>query len=80
MKVKGTELRLADVVNLDFVTGYDTATIKNITEDGITLFRPYVHTADFSYTSGVICYLGFEEWTIPHDDRDWDVVGSKALK
>jgi len=79
MKVKGTELRLADVVNTEG-DKYNSATIKQITKDSITLFRPYVATADFSYTGGVICYIGIEEYTVPKDDREWEVIERKELK
>lgn len=53
---------LADVVSLGFNGGeYDCATVCKVNEDGtVDLFRPYTHTADFSYTGGVICYVGIE--------------------
>lgn len=38
--------------------------VKKITDDEVTLFRPYGTTADFSYTSGVICYVGIEEYNV----------------
>lgn len=38
---------------------YPDSTVCKVNEDGtVNLFRPYVHTGDFSYTGGVICYVG----------------------
>jgi hypothetical protein len=54
------ELRLGDVVEL-FDGAYGTATVKQITDEFVLFFRPYAATADFSTTSGVICYTGIEE-------------------
>jgi hypothetical protein len=53
---------LGDIVSLGWSdSGYDTATVSQVYEDGtVDLFRPYTHTADFSYTGGVICYVGIE--------------------
>jgi hypothetical protein len=58
-KVKASELALADVVKV-FDDAYGYATVTQVTEDEVTLFRPYVHTSDFSYTGGVIPYVGVE--------------------
>lgn len=59
------EIGLGDVVSLGWTDGYDNATVCQVNEDGtVNLFRPYTHTADFSYTGGVICYVGIE--TINH--------------
>ena len=59
INLKAHELKLADIVEL-FDDGYGTATVVQITESEIHFFRPYVHTADFSYTGGVIHTIGFE--------------------
>lgn len=59
MKVGIGTLSLGDIVQL-FDDGYGTATVVQITDDEVHLFRPYVHTADFSYTGGVIPYIGTE--------------------
>ena len=58
--VDGKDLRLGDVVRL-YDDAYADATVKNVTNAVVTLFRPYVVTADFSYSGGVICYVGIEE-------------------
>jgi hypothetical protein len=63
---KLTDLKLGDVVQLD-IESYRDATVKQIKDGEITLFRPYVQTADFSYTGGVMCYVGIEEFKIPLD-------------
>lgn len=58
---------LGDVVELDCSSGhtYNHCTVSKVHADGtVNLFRPYTHTADFSYTGGVICYVGIE-----HIDR-----------
>ena len=61
MMVKASELQLGDIVKV-FEGAYGTATVKQIKDNLITFFRPYVHTDDFSYTGGVLCYTGVEEF------------------
>ncbi len=68
MKVK--DLRLGDVVRL-FEGAYGTATVKQTKDGVVTLFRPYGHTSDFSYTGGVICYVGMES-IVYHDTSEQD--------
>lgn len=85
MKLPATELRLADTVQLSGMEGYQTATVKQIeTVDGIlyvTFFRPYVSTADFSYTGGVICLIGVEEFrATPSKTELFTVLARKVLK
>lgn len=56
-------ISLGDVVSIavDGSGAYTSATVCKVNEDGtVNLFRPYTHTADFSYTGGVICYVGIE--------------------
>ena len=60
--VPGRKLNLGDVVRLDGQSPYDCATVKQLTAYEVTLFRPYVSTADFSYSGGVVCYIGIEEF------------------
>lgn len=61
----GADLRLGDVVQTAFTSEpYNDATVKTINGDKITLVRPYIHTSDFTYTGGVIPYIGYEEYTI----------------
>jgi len=52
---------LGDVVSFGWKDGWDQATVNFVHPDGtVDLFRPYVQTADFSYTGGVICYIGID--------------------
>lgn len=62
------QLRLADRVRLSDGP-YGDATVSKVTETETTFFRPYVHTADFSYTGGVICYVGIEEFSRPRSEN-----------
>jgi hypothetical protein len=60
------DLQLADVVRLvsDAENAYSCMTVKQITDKEVTFFRPYVHTADFAYTGGVLCFIGIEEFQV----------------
>ncbi len=57
--VKVSTLELGDVVKL-FDGAYSYGTVQQVTEHEVFIFRPYVHTADFSYTGGVMTYIGQE--------------------
>ena len=73
--VKQSELALGDTVRLS--PGCDPfrdATVKQVADGCVTLFRPFVNTADFSYTGGVCCYIGIEEWKIPANDGPIELV------
>jgi len=64
MKVHSSRLTLGAVVRLWTNEPFGDAIVKKIDPNGdINLFRPYGVTADFSYTGGVICYVGIEEFT-----------------
>lgn len=81
--VKTSELQLADVVRRVGSRGYayDYCTVRQIKDGVVTLFRPYVHTADFSGTGGVICYIGTEDIELRVDDSSrWYVLQRKELK
>jgi hypothetical protein len=78
--IPANELKLADTVILDGLAPWRSAIVKKITESEVHLFRPYGTTADFSYTGGVICYVGIEEFSIPRDARPVEVVARKDLK
>ena len=67
-KIATRDLKLGDVVNLTSTDGWNTCLIKKIDHGKITLFRPYGTTTDFSYTGGVVCLVGIEEWEVPIDD------------
>ncbi len=56
-------INLGDIVELnnDSNNPYRHCTVCKVNDDGtVNLFRPYTHTSDFSYTGGVICYVGIE--------------------
>jgi hypothetical protein len=67
VKMKTFELQLADVVDIGSMgsDGWNTAIVKQIEGDNVTLFRPYGTNADFSYTGGVLCYVGIEQYVVP---------------
>ena len=69
-KLKVAELKLRDVVALR-VDGapFNSSVVTQITEDVVKLFRPYATTSDFSYTGGVIPYVGIEQWEIWKDSQ-----------
>ena len=75
-----SELQLADQLTRKGTLG--VVTVKQIKDNVITFFRPYTHTADFSYTGGVICYVGTEEWNeeIDRTVGDWTLVRRTPLK
>lgn len=61
------KIGLGDVVSLQWSDGYDNGTVCQVHADGtVDVFRPYTHTADFSYSGteegslSVICYVGIE--------------------
>ncbi len=56
-------------------------TVKQIADGKVSLFRPYTHTADFSSTGGVICYVGIEEYNVELDrDLSWLLIQRVTLK
>lgn len=59
------QLRLGDVIrSTNREEPFTSETVINVTEDEVTLFRPYVHTGDFSHTGGVTPYVGFEQYKL----------------
>jgi hypothetical protein len=62
------DLELGDIVQI--LDGpFGTAIVKAKQGLKVTFFRPYGVTADFTYTGGVICYTGVEEWTEEHQEN-----------
>jgi len=65
---KRQSIGLGDVVSLGWIDGYDNGTVCKVNADGtVDVFRPYVHTNDFTYggalmerSSSVLCYIGVE--------------------
>jgi hypothetical protein len=83
MKLKVTELKLGDVVALEFNGGpWNHAIVRNITKTDVVLWRPYGTTTNFSYTGGVICLIGVED-NIDYSlttDQIFEVVQRTELK
>ena len=76
MKVKARDLKLGDVVDLEG-GGYMVATVVKTGEGRVRVVRPFVHTGSFSYTGGVLWYIGVEEvdlWSGPGTDREYERV------
>ena len=80
--MKGSALQIADVVLDTDAHNLGLITVQNIKEGVISFFRPYTHTADFSYTGGVICYTGVETFKreVSDDRIDYELVSRKVLK
>lgn len=59
--IKGENLRLGDVVRqwpVNLKEPFNELTVTNINQGTITFYRHYTHLADFTYTGGVIAYVG----------------------
>jgi hypothetical protein len=68
------ELKLGDVVEA-FEGPYGTATVKQIKDDIVTFFRPYVANENWSHTGGVLCYVGIEEFSTTRSNHSyWKVL------
>lgn len=81
IKIKARDMHLADTVAYEPFGPWHNAIVKQIDANNVTLFRPYGTTADFSYTGGVICYIGIEEYTIPlSSDADYTLLNRKELR
>jgi len=78
--VSNAELQLADQVSRPGTLGI--VAVKQIQDGIVTFFRPYTHTADFSYTGGVLCYVGIEEWKEETNRtlQQWTLVSRKRLR
>ena len=65
---KLSELKLGDVVRLQPEipnTPFHELTVVQATKEAITFFRHYTHLADFTYSGGVIPYVGTETFQAP---------------
>lgn len=80
--IKTSELQLADVVAQHPVGDLWQTTLVTQVKDGkVHLFRPYGHTGDFSYTGGVIPYVGIETYKIEVDSAtEWTLYERKELR
>ncbi len=67
--VPTNSLELRDVVKTSNMSPFSEAVVIGIEQDTITLYRPYVHTSDFSFGDvKVIPYIGTESFTISRSD------------
>lgn len=74
------DLQLADTVRLGDGPFMD-AVVTQIKTNRVHLRRPYIATADFSYTGGVIATIGLEEIELWHgDSRPLILLERKELK
>jgi hypothetical protein len=78
-QIETKDLQLGDTVSLDY-EAWDCAIVKQIKDGKVTLFRPYGTTAEFTYTGGVICYVGIEEWDIEANETPISLIRRRALK
>jgi len=60
--VEARNLKIGDTVRL-YDGPFADAIVKQVAEGLITFWRPYGHSADFTYTGGVICYIGTETFS-----------------
>lgn len=80
-EMRVADLQLGDIIRIG--TGdapFNDAIVSHVGTEAIKLFRPYGTNADFSCTSGVICYVGIEEYSIPRDARPVFVYRRQVLK
>ena len=69
-KSKVRDLNLGDIVRVSSGMEYSSATVYRKLDDGSAcVWRPYVHTGDFTYTGGVIPYIGLEDFTLSPDSE-----------
>lgn len=59
IKLQARDLVLGDKVRL-FEDPYGWATVVNVTDEEVHLFRVYVHVSDVVYTGGLLHYTGHE--------------------
>lgn len=75
---KTNELMLGDVVDTSDPTKprapWCTAIVTQVDDRFVTLYRPYGHHDRFTYTGGVICYTGLEEYKVElTNSKTWTV-------
>lgn len=86
IKIKTSELQLGDTVcqssdTVDAWRPWSTALVTQIKDGEVHLFRPYGTTSDFSYTGGVIPYVGIETYKVEVDSAImWTLYERKELK
>ena len=85
MKIITTaELQLADLVRMSHLADdmeKGPYLVRKIDKEYAHLWRPYIHHADFSCTSGVIPYVGIEDFKIELTASvKWSLIKRTELK
>jgi len=62
--VKADELKLGDIVRLENLGAFHDCIVTNIANGFVHLRRPYMINSDFTYTGGVLTYIGTEDFCI----------------
>ena len=62
-KITADKLKLGDVIQC-FEGPFSTGIVTQLDQETVKVFRPYGKHDDFSYTGGVICYVGIEQYHI----------------
>lgn len=84
--VNTEDLQLGDTVRQtgdSFGGPFTTCVITQVTDDAVTLFRPYATTADFSYVGNrVIPYIGIEEYSVEKSNKNirWHLFNRKEIR
>ena len=86
-KIKTSELQLGDTVCAHGVADSmpprprSTSLVVQIKDGQVHLWRPYGITADFSYTGGVIPYVGIETYSVGQGDTgEWTLYNRQELR
>ena len=81
--LRADELQLGDVVK-SFDGPFNSSIVQKIDQErkSVKLFRPYGVSKNFSYTGGVICYTGIEEYEVWLSDKDarFELLERKFIK
>lgn len=80
MMTTAAELKLGDVVSTHPEDPFSTCVVRKIVDGMVHLYRPYAVTSDFSYTGGVIPYIGIEEFAIHADSREVKLYSRKEVR
>lgn len=75
--VRYADLEIGDIIRLAGIEGYHDCTVYNVENGNVHLVRPYVHTADFLHTGGVITYLGEEKFSVPANGDAVELLASR---
>lgn len=80
--VKPSEMRLADTIrHTPLGLAWNVCIVKQITDTHVVLFRPYGTTCDFSWSGGVICLIGVEEYRLDLTSRvEYELLERKELR